>query len=53
MSLVAAVDDSSEASTVLAKATRLATDLDEQLHTIHVLKRSELGTLTAGGATWT
>lgn len=42
MTLVAAVDDSDRASTVLSRAFALATDLDEPLHVLHVLRRSEL-----------
>jgi len=42
MTIVAAVDDSERAATVLEEARTLAADLDEDLHTIHVLERSEL-----------
>ena len=42
MPLVAAVDDSDRASTVLSHAFTLAADLDEPLHVLHVLRRSEL-----------
>lgn len=42
MTLVAAVDDSDRASTVLSRAATLAADLDEPLAILHVLRRSEL-----------
>jgi len=42
MAIVAAVDDSERAATVLEEAQTLAADLDEDLHAIHVLERSEL-----------
>ncbi|SNZ16880.1 Nucleotide-binding universal stress protein, UspA family [Natronoarchaeum philippinense] len=42
MAIVAAIDDSDRAATVLAEAQTLAADLDEELHAIHVLERSEL-----------
>jgi len=42
MAIVAAIDDSDRATTVLKEAQTLADDLDEELHAIHVLERSEL-----------
>ena len=41
MALVAAVDNSDHASLVLSQAFSLADDLDESLHVLHVLRRSE------------
>ncbi|WP_129113846.1 universal stress protein [Halegenticoccus tardaugens] len=42
MTVVAAVDDSERASTVLAHASSLASDLSEPLHAIYVLRRADL-----------
>ncbi|QFU84715.1 universal stress protein [Natronorubrum aibiense] len=42
MAIVAAIDDSEGAATVLEEAQTLAADLEEELHAVHVLKRSEL-----------
>lgn len=42
MAIVAAVDDSERAEDVLSEANRLANDLDEDLHALHVFERSEL-----------
>lgn len=42
MTIVAAIDDSDRAAAVLEEAQTLAADLDEALHAIHVLERSEL-----------
>jgi nucleotide-binding universal stress UspA family protein len=42
MPLVAAIDTTESASPVLEEANRLATDIDETVHALHVLKRNEL-----------
>lgn len=42
MTLVAAIDTTEKATAVLAEATRLADDLEEDVHVLHVLKRNEL-----------
>ncbi|WP_042662599.1 universal stress protein [Haloferax sp. ATB1] len=42
MTVVAAVDDSNRAATVLARASALAADLGEPLHSLHVLQRTDL-----------
>ncbi|MFA9418386.1 universal stress protein [Natrinema sp. HArc-T2] len=42
MAIVAAIDDSDRATPVLSEAQTLATDLEEDLHVVHVLERSEL-----------
>ncbi|WP_042663012.1 MULTISPECIES: universal stress protein [Haloferax] len=42
MTVVVAVDDSNRAATVLARASALAADLDEPLHSLHVLQRTDL-----------
>jgi nucleotide-binding universal stress UspA family protein len=42
MVVLAAVDDTDGATTVLDEAGRLAADLDEDLHAVHVIERSEL-----------
>lgn len=42
MPIVAAVDDSKRAATIIDEARGLADDLDEELHVVHVLERSEL-----------
>lgn len=42
MPIVAAIDDSERATTILDEARTLADDLDEDLHAVHVLERSEL-----------
>lgn len=41
MTIVAAIDDSDRSPTVFARASALAADLNEPLHAIHVLQRSE------------
>lgn len=41
MTLVAAIDTTEKATAVLAEASRLADDLNEDLHVLHVLKRNE------------
>lgn len=41
MTVVAAVDDSTHAQRILSEASMLAHDLDEPLHAVHVLKRSQ------------
>lgn len=42
MTLVAAIDTTEKATAALAEATRLADDLEEDMHVLHVLKRNEL-----------
>jgi nucleotide-binding universal stress UspA family protein len=42
MVVVAALDDTDGASTVLGEAGALAADLGEDLHAVHVIERSEL-----------
>lgn len=42
MVVLAAIDDTDGAATVLDEAGRLAADLDEDLHAVHVIERSEL-----------
>jgi len=42
MAIVAAIDDSDRATPVLREAQTLAADLEEDLHAVHVLERSEL-----------
>lgn len=42
MTIVVAVDSSDRSSSVLARASALAADLDEPLHAVHVLRRAEL-----------
>lgn len=42
MTIVAALDDSNRAPTVLAEASSLASDLGEPLHALHVLRRARL-----------
>ncbi|WP_254532961.1 universal stress protein [Natrinema gelatinilyticum] len=42
MAIVAAIDDSDRAASVLGEAQTLAADLEEDLHAVHVLDRSEL-----------
>jgi nucleotide-binding universal stress UspA family protein len=42
MPVLAAIDDSDRAASVLEEAQALADDLDESVHAIHVLDRSEL-----------
>ncbi|WP_436348131.1 universal stress protein [Natronorubrum sp. FCH18a] len=42
MTLVAAIDTTEKATAVLAEATQLAEDLEEDVHVLHVLKRNEL-----------
>ena len=41
MTVVAAVDSSARSSVVLSQASTLATDIDEPLHAVHVLRRSD------------
>ena len=41
MTVVAAVDSSARSSTVLSQASALAADIDEPLHAVHVLRRSD------------
>lgn len=41
MTVVAAVDSSARSSTVLSQASVLAADIDEPLHAVHVLRRSD------------
>lgn len=41
MTVVAAVDSSDRSSTVLSHASALAADIDEPLHAVHVLRRSD------------
>ena len=42
MTLVAAIDTTEKATAVLAEVIRLADDLEEDVHVLHVLKRNEL-----------
>jgi nucleotide-binding universal stress UspA family protein len=42
MVVVAALDDTDGATTVLGEAQALAADLGEDLHAVHVIRRSEL-----------
>lgn len=42
MAIVAAIDDSDRATAVLEEAQTLGADLDEDVHAVHVLERSEL-----------
>ena len=42
MVVLAAIDDTDGAATVLDEAGRLAADLGEDLHAVHVIERSEL-----------
>jgi nucleotide-binding universal stress UspA family protein len=42
MAIVAAIDDSDRATAVLEEAQTLGDDLDEDVHAVHVLERSEL-----------
>ena len=42
MVVLAAIDDTDGAATVLDEAGQLAADLDEDLHAVHVIERSEL-----------
>lgn len=42
MTIVAALDESNRAPTVLAEASSLASDLGEPLHALHVLRRERL-----------
>jgi len=42
MVILAAIDDTDGATTVLDEAGRLAADLGEDLHAVHVIERSEL-----------
>lgn len=42
MAIVAAIDDSEGAATVLEEAQTLAANFDEDVHAVHVLERSEL-----------
>lgn len=41
MTVVAAVDSSARSSAVLSQASALAADVDEPLHAVHVLRRSD------------
>ncbi|MFB9808662.1 universal stress protein [Haladaptatus pallidirubidus] len=45
MTIVATLDDSNRASTVLSHASTLASDLDEPLYVLHVLRRSTLASV--------